>query len=252
MDNFIIPQWPVPASVKSAITLRTGGYSQPPFDSNNLATHVEDNPADVQLNRDNLVKTLNLPAEPLWLDQYHSTDLVYLPDTSRAARADASYSDRPDSVCVILTADCLPVLFCNRSGSQVAAAHAGWRGLCGGILRNTVASFKDSADQIMAYLGPSIGPEAFEVGEEVLEAFLQKAQNQTHRRNIETAFTPVQAVTGKYLADLHQLARADLAACGVTQVYGGDFCSYADSERFYSYRREPKTGRNASLIWLQD
>ena len=212
---------------------------------------MEDNLADVQLNRDSLVKALTLPAEPLWLDQYHSTELVYLPDAPRAARADASYSDQPNSVCAILTADCLPVLFCNRSGTQVAAAHAGWRGLCGGILRNTLASFKDSADQVMAYLGPAIGPEAFEVGEEVLQAFLQSAQNQDHRQAIIAAFKPIDGVVGKFLADLHRLARAELAACGVTGVYAGDYCSYSDKQRFYSYRRESKTGRNASLIWLQ-
>lgn len=251
MDNFITPDWPAPASVKSVITLRTGGCSRAPFDSNNLATHVQDNPADVQQNRDNLVKALNLPAEPLWLDQYHSTELVYLPEAPKPARADASYSDQPNSVCAILTADCLPVLFCNRSGTQVAAAHAGWRGLCGGILRNTVASFKDSADQIMAYLGPAIGPQAFEVGQEVQQAFLDSAQNPTHRRAIEMAFSPVEALDGKYLADLHRLARAELAACGVTEVYAGDYCSYSDKQRFYSYRRESKTGRNASLVWLQ-
>ena len=252
MDNFIIPQWPAPSSVKSAITLRTGGYSQPPFASNNLATHVQDDPVTVGKNRARLMESLKLPAEPLWLDQYHSTELTYLPEAPPLARADGSYSDQPNTVCVVLTADCLPVLFCNKSGSQIAAAHAGWRGLCGGILRNIVASFKDSADQIMAYLGPSIGPEAFEVGEEVLQAFLQKGQDQTHRREIEAAFRPVRADAGKYLADLHQLARAELAACGVTGIYAGDFCSYTDSDRFYSYRRESKTGRNASLIWLQD
>jgi polyphenol oxidase len=170
-DHFLIPDWPVPAGVKSAITLRSGGCSSAPFDSNNLAMHVEDCQADVQSNRNNLVETLALPTQPLWLDQCHGTDLVYIPYSKQAITADGSYSDKPGTVCAILTADCLPVLFCNQSATQVAAAHAGWRGLCAGILRKTVATFKGSPEQLMAYLGPAIGPQVFEVGAEVLQAF---------------------------------------------------------------------------------
>jgi YfiH family protein len=254
-DNFLIPDWPAPAQVKSAITLRSGGCSRAPFDSNNLALHVEDSEADVQTNRQSLIKRLALPAPPLWLNQCHGTDLVYVPDyfqePQQAASADGSYSDKANSVCAILTADCLPVLFCNQAGNQVAAAHAGWRGLCGGILRKTVATFKGSPDQVMAYLGPAIGRQVFEVGGEVLQAFMSRAQNQSHQLAVREAFKAVDGIEGKYLADLCALARAELSASGVTEIYGGNYCSYSDSEHFYSFRRESKTGRNASLIWLQ-
>jgi len=250
-DNFIIPDWPAPAQVKSAITLRSGGTSRAPFDSNNLALHVDDRAADVQQNRRNLIAALRLPASPLWLNQCHGTELVYLPKTQQAATADGSYSDRVDTVCAILTADCLPVLFCNQSASQVAAVHAGWRGLCGGILRKMVATFKHSPGQVMAYLGPAIGPQVFEVGAEVMDAFVRNAQNESHRQAVSKAFKPVDGDPEKYLADLYALARAELTASGVIDIYGGNYCSYSDSERFYSFRRESKTGRNASLIWLQ-
>ncbi len=256
-DNFLIPDWPAPARVKSAITLRVGGCSRAPFDSNNLALHVSDSAVDVQKNRNNLIAALALPGEPLWLDQCHGTELAYVPDylidqaPQQVVTADGSYSDKANTVCAILTADCLPVLFCNQSGSQVAAAHAGWRGLCGGILRKTVATFDESPQQVMAYLGPAIGPQIFEVGAEVLQAFLQGAQNTHHQQAVRQAFKAVDGSVNKYLADLHALARAELRAFGVNQIYGGNYCTYSDSERFYSFRRESKTGRNASLIWLQ-
>jgi YfiH family protein len=249
--DFLIPDWPAPTQVKSAITLRSGGTSSAPFDSNNLAMHVDDNPVDVQKNRLQLVDRLSLPAQPLWLDQCHGTDLVYVPEAQQGATADGSYSNQLNTVCGILTADCLPVLFCNQSGTQVAAAHAGWRGLCGGILRKTAATFDDSPQQLMAYLGPAIGPQQFEVGAEVLKAFLQTAQSEAHRRAVIRAFTPVEGCADKYLADLFALARAELIAAGVSDIYAGNYCSYSDRERFYSFRRESKTGRNASLIWLQ-
>lgn len=249
--DVIRPQWPVPANVGSVITLRSGGCSTEPFSQSNLALHVQDDAQSVIANRQSLVQSLSLPAEPLWLDQVHSTDLVYAPSAIDSPQADGSYSDQFGAVCAVLTADCLPVLLCDRAGTQVAAAHAGWRGLCGGILRKTVATFKHSPDLLLAYLGPAIGPQVFEVGGEVLQAFLDQAQNPTHRQAIAAAFRLRESVGDKYLADLYALARAELQASGVTEIYGGDYCSYSDSERFYSYRREPKTGRNGSLIWLR-
>jgi len=253
----ITPQWPAPANVGAAITMRSGGCSRAPFDQSNFALHVQDDPEHVLANRRNLVESLNLPTEPLWLDQVHGTDIVYasgadLPESSNAPQADGSYSDQPGAVCAVLTADCLPVLFCNRAGTQVAAVHAGWRGLCGGILRKTVATFHQSPDQLLVYLGPAIGPHVFEVGGEVLQAFLDQAQNPPHQQAIVNAFTARDSARDKYLADLYALARAELQASGVRQIYGGDYCSYSDSERFYSFRREPKTGRNGSLIWLRE
>ena len=254
--DVITPQWPAPANVGAAITLRSGGCSRAPFDQSNLALHVQDQPQDVFANRRSLVQSLSLPAQPLWLDQVHGTDIVYVsevyvPEAVDTARADGSYSDQAGAACVVLTADCLPVLFCDRAGTQVAAAHAGWRGLCGGILRKTVATFKQSPEQLLAYLGPAIGPQVFEVGGEVLQAFLDQAQNPQQQQAINAAFSAQRSAEGKYLADLYALARAELQASGVRQIYGGDYCSYSDSERFYSYRRAPKTGRNGSLIWLR-
>ena len=249
--DVITPQWPAPANVCAAITLRTGGCSTAPFDQSNLALHVQDDPQNVIANRQSLIQSLKLPTLPLWLDQVHSTDLVYGPEAIDSPRADGSYSDQPGAVCAVLTADCLPVLLCDRAGTQVAAAHAGWRGLCGGILRKTVATFKQSPDQLLAYLGPAIGPQVFEVGAEVLQAFLDQAQNPQHQQAIVAAFTLRESTADKYLANLYALARAELQASGVSQIYGGDYCSYSDSERFYSYRRSPKTGRNGSLIWLR-
>lgn len=256
-NQYFIPDWPAPKNVRSAISLRAGGVSKAPFNSNNLALHVEDNPAHVLANRQTLVTALNLPCDPLWLEQVHGTDIVYAPNIKGVPKAqgipsaDGSYTDTANTVCAVLTADCLPVLLCNQSGTHVAAAHAGWRGLCNGILRDSVATFAQHDDQIMAYLGPAIGPQRFEVGAEVLEAFLVKAQNVEHQQAIKAAFLPSSAA-GKHLADLYALARAELAACGVTAVYGGEYCTFSQSEQFYSYRRDRKTGRNASLIWLEN
>lgn len=256
-NQYFIPDWPAPKNVRSAISLRAGGVSKAPFNSNNLALHVEDNPAHVLANRQTLVTALNLPCDPLWLEQVHGTDIVYAPNIKGVPKAqgipsaDGSYTDTANTVCAVLTADCLPVLLCNQSGTHVAAAHAGWRGLCNGILRDSVATFAQHDDQIMAYLGPAIGPQRFEVGAEVLEAFLIKAQNVEHQQAIKAAFVPSSAA-GKHLADLYALARAELAACGVTAVYGGEYCTFSQSEQFYSYRRDRKTGRNASLIWLEN
>lgn len=250
-ERFFIPDWPAPKNVRSAISLRAGGVSVAPFNSNNLATHVGDSGEHVAANRQSLIDELSLPCQPLWLAQVHGTDVVYVPGAKGIPSADASYTDSADTVCAVLTADCLPVLLCNQSGSQVAAAHAGWRGLCNGILRDTVGTFAHSKAPIMAYLGPAIGPQVFEVGAEVLQAFISTAQSPQHLHAIEGAFRSGSTV-GKYLADLYDLARAELAACGVTDVYGGEHCTFSQPEQFYSYRRDSKTGRNASLIWLQN
>ena len=252
-SNYLIPEWPAPNRVRSAITLREGGHSQAPFDSYNLADHVSDNPRAVLANRQQLRQDLDLPSEPVWLNQVHGTQVVNACEVQGTPDADASFADQVNKVCVVLTADCLPVLFCNQQGTQVAAAHAGWRGLCGGVLRQTLAQFS-ADDKVLAYLGPAIGPQVFEVGDEVYQAFCDGAQNSEHKRLIKAAFRPVQSVAGvkRYIADLYALARAELRCCGVVSVYGGDYCSYSQPGQFFSYRRDQKTGRNASLIWLQD
>jgi YfiH family protein len=238
----IYPQWPAPAGVRAVSTTRAGGISKPPYDSFNLAGHVGDKNAAVQENRRQLVSALSLPAEPLWLDQVHGTGVVDATLAVGAPPADASYARQPGVVCAVMTADCLPVLFCDQRGQTVAAAHAGWRGLADGVLEATVAAMGVPADSLLAWLGPAIGPGAFEIGEEVRTLFVDR------QPEAREAFSPL--VKGQWLADIYQLARLRLAAAGVGQIFGGGFCTFTDSERFYSFRRQSATGRMASLIWI--
>ena len=238
--------WPAPFHIKTAISTRDGGVSLPPYDGLNLGSHVNDRPEAVAQNRQLFKQQAKMPAEPLWLNQVHGTVCVVLEQTDFSVgpvTADASTTKTKGQVSVVLTADCLPVLFCDASGTQVAAAHAGWRGLVDGVLEQTLAQFSDPTT-VMAWLGPTIGATAFEVGDEVRQAFIEKDAK------ADAAFTIVPDKTSKWLADLYQLARLRLSACGVTQIYGGAFCTYTDSQRFYSYRRDGQTGRMASCIWI--
>ncbi|MBJ9205263.1 polyphenol oxidase [Citrobacter sp. FDAARGOS_156] len=242
MSKLIVPQWPIPQGVAACSSTRIGGVSLSPYDSLNLGAHCGDNPEHVEENRKRLFAAGNLPSKPVWLEQVHGKDVLKLsggPYLSK--RADASYSNTPGTVCAVMTADCLPVLFCNRAGTEVAAAHAGWRGLCEGVLEETVACFGDKPENIIAWLGPAIGPDAFEVGAEVREAFMAKDLQ------ADIAFVPRGE---KYLADIYQLARQRLANVGVENVYGGDHCTFSESGTFFSYRRDNTTGRMASFIWL--
>ncbi|HGN9374347.1 TPA: purine nucleoside phosphorylase YfiH [Citrobacter pasteurii] len=242
MSKLIVPQWPIPQGVAACSSTRIGGVSMSPYDSLNLGAHCGDNPEHVEENRKRLFAAGNLPSKPVWLEQVHGKDVLKLsggPYLSK--RADASYSNTPGTVCAVMTADCLPVLFCNRAGTEVAVAHAGWRGLCEGVLEETVACFADKPENIIAWLGPAIGPIAFEVGAEVRAAFMAKDPQ------ADSAFV----LRGeKYLADIYQLARQRLANVGVENVYGGDHCTFSESEMFFSYRRDNTTGRMASFIWL--
>ncbi|MGV8919196.1 MAG: peptidoglycan editing factor PgeF [Pseudomonas sp.] len=240
MTDWLIPDWPAPAGVKSCVTTRAGGVSVAPFDSFNLGDHVDDSPEAVAANR--LRLTSNLGVQPAWLRQVHGV-VVADADPGQVIEADASFTDQPGIACTIMTADCLPALFCDRAGTRVAAAHGGWRGLAAGILEATVARMAVAPSEILVWLGPAIGPSAFEVGPEVREAFIG-----THPQTIE-AFVPSRNA-GKYMADIYALARLRLAACGVTSVYGGGFCTVTDT-RFYSYRRSARTGRFASLVWIE-
>ena len=249
MSNVLSLDWPAPEAVGAAITVRTGGVSEGPFEANNMALHVDDNESAVHKNRQVLQAELSLEQQPLWLDQCHGTDIVLVEESLGVPRADASQTRQANRACVVMTADCLPVLFCNHQGTQVAAVHAGWRGLCNGILRKTVAQF-DRPESVIAYLGPAIGPKVYEVGAELLPAFVKNSQDAVQVAAIQVAFVPLQS--GKFLANLYALARAELASCGVNAVYGGEFCTFSEPERFYSYRRAPKTGRTASLIWLKN
>lgn len=237
-QNWITPDWPAPPNVRALITTRSGGVSRGPYASMNPADHVGDEPHAVMANR--ALLRAQLPGEPFWLKQIHS-DIVAEAGIG-PVEADACIARAAKHVCVVLTADCLPVLFCAVDGSVVGAAHAGWRGLCAGVLERTVAAMRIPGAQVLAYLGPAIGPRAFEVGAEVLEAFT--AQDPV----AASAFAP--QANGKYLADLYLLARQRLSRVGVTQVYGGGECTYHDAARFYSYRRDGATGRMASLVWI--
>ena len=240
MTNWLIPDWPAPARVKACVTTRAGGVSLAPFDSLNLGDHVEDSPEAVAENRRRLTERFSI--QPAWLQQVHGIAVAHA-DPGLVATADASWSATPGIACTVMTADCLPALFCDRAGTRVAAAHAGWRGLAAGVLEATLDSLAVPPEDVLVWLGPAIGPQAFEVGPEVREAFVQQLPETAK------AFVPSQNA-GKFMADIYELARLRLAACGVTAVYGGGFCTVSDP-RFFSYRRSPRTGRFASLIWLE-
>jgi YfiH family protein len=253
-EAWLEPDWPAPASVRCLLTTRQGGVSVGAYASLNLGDHVGDDAQAVAENRARLLA--RLPAPPLWLKQVHGSavlDAAAYRSSLQPAEADAIVSRRVGEVCAVLTADCLPVLLCDRAGSVVAAAHAGWRGLLAGVLEHTVTAMKTPSADLLAYLGPAIGPQAFEVGDEVKDGFVganpealaafsaslpKDLGGADHRRN------------GKWRANLYLLARQRLARLGVKNVYGGNDCTVRDAERFFSYRRDGVTGRMAALIWL--
>ncbi len=239
-SDWLRADWPAPPGVRTCITTRRGGVSQAPWAGLNLGTHVGDDACAVAANRQRLVEALG--CEPAWLEQTHSVEVVRA-DASRVVDADASWTDQPGIACTIMTADCLPILFCDRAGTRVAAAHAGWRGLAAGIIEQTMRALQVPSEDLLVWLGPAIGPDAFEVGEEVRQAFVD------HDPVALQAFKP-SVRPGHYLADIYRLARQRLELAGVEAVYGGGLCTVSDAERFYSYRLDGQTGRFASLIWL--
>lgn len=248
LSSFLLPDWPAPANIGVATTLRFGGVSKSPFASLNPALHVGDDPEAVLRNRYFIKSVLELPNEPIWLDQIHSDRVIEINNTSLLQQADASFTNKLEVVCAVLTADCLPLLICSKDGLQVAAVHAGWKGLAAGVISNTLnALFNNSVGaakqgaNYMVWLGPAIGPKCFEVGVEVLEAFVNK-----NKAN-QCAF--IQISSAKWLADIYQLARIELATLGVEDIYGGNACTFMEQELYYSYRRDRQTGRMASLIW---
>lgn len=239
--GFIEPEWPAPTNVRAAMTTRLGGVSAGRHASLNLATHVGDEPGAVAENRRRLRAALALPVEPAWLNQLHGRGVAMLPGPMPVS-ADAAVTFGTGTVCAVLVADCLPVLLAGRRGDRVGIAHAGWRGLAAGVIEATVAALAAGPGELLAWLGPCIGPQAFEVGPEVRDAFV--AQDGAAARD----FRAIRA--GKFLADLPALARRRLAACGVSEIHGGGLCTHADPARFYSYRRDGETGRMAALIWM--
>jgi YfiH family protein len=238
--DWIVPDWPAPPNVRALVTTRAGGASCGAYASFNLGAHVGDDPAAVERNRERLRGTL--PADPVWLQQVHGTEVVDAASAPALARADAAVARARHVVCAVLTADCVPVLLAAADGAAVAVAHAGWRGLAAGVIEAAVARMGVAAGTVIAWLGPAIGPRAYEVGPEVRAAFVR------HDAAAAAAFAPRR--DDRFLADLFLLARQRLARAGVAAVYGGRDCTFSDAARFYSYRREPATGRFASLVWI--
>lgn len=241
-ESFISPSWPAPKNVKAFVSTRLGGVSITPFDALNLGAHVGDMTGHVDENRRLFAKAIGMPDSVQWLNQVHGVDVAHLPSDDQVNSADAAFTQQNRQVCAVLTADCLPVFFCDDAGQKVAVAHAGWRSLCSGVLEETLACF-DNPEKVLVWLGPAIGPNAFEVGGEVREAFM------SGRPEAHSAF--VAKDNGKWLGNLYLLARQRLTAKGVTRVYGGDHCTFSDASQFYSFRRDGKTGRMASVIWFE-
>jgi len=242
--EWLTPEWPAPPGVRALSTWRGGGVSIAPFESLNLGGHVGDRPEAVAENRRRLCTAARVPAQPVWLSQQHGAGVLDLDASGDAGRiADASFTRRPGRVCAILTADCLPVLFASDSGGAVAAAHAGWRGLTAGVIEAMVQALAVPPQSLLARLGPGIGRAHFEIGPEVREALLSRDPEAGHAFELNAR--------GRYLADLALLAQRRLERLGIERIYGGDACTYASPGRYFSHRRDGRTGRQATLIWLE-
>ncbi|MDB2705533.1 peptidoglycan editing factor PgeF [Pseudomonadota bacterium] len=241
-NQFIHPDWPAPKNIQAISTTRNGGFSQGPFDSLNLGSHVGDTLSTVLKNRYSLLEQASLPEPPRWLNQVHSSQLISANDWQGDDSADAIVSSQENQVCAVMTADCLPILLCNTQGDHIAAIHAGWRGLSSGILENTLQQFNCEPSEVIAWFGPAIGPDKFEVGLDVVEAFT---------RNSSLAHKAFKQVgESHYLADIYLLARQKLIAYGTHAIFGGTHCTASEPEHFFSYRRDGTTGRMASMIWI--
>lgn len=245
--QLITPSWPAPENIQAYTTTRENGYSPAPFNSLNFGNFVDDSELNIKKNRQQLNEFLRLPTEPIWLKQVHSNRVInidqHLP--SPTPEADAAIATITNKICVVTTADCLPILICNRQGTKVAAVHAGWRGIAHGVIENTIKELREESHHLMAWLGPAIGPTVFEVSEDVLNTFLTDDPDSAH------AFVIKEDNPGKWLANIFVLAKLRLNKLGLSKIYGGDHCTYTDEKKFYSYRRDQgKTGRMATLIWL--
>lgn len=252
--DVIKPDWPAAEGIHAFCTTRHHGISTGDYAGLNLGLHVDDKAQHVLANRQQLIHQLSIPEEPLWLDQVHGNRVVnagYIKaeqlssqqSKNQLIQADASFSETAKTVCAVMTADCLPILICNRKGNKVAAAHVGWRGLADDVIEATVASLSERHSELLIWLGPAIGPQAFEVGEDVYNIFVnnQPKAKEAFKRTREA----------HYLADIYHLAKLRLHNIGIREIYGGEYCTYTDSDRFFSYRRDGKTGRQASLIWFE-
>jgi YfiH family protein len=242
LEHCIVPDWSAPANVKALQTTRHGGISSTPYDTLNLGLHVNDDPVRVSRNRQSLSPLM--PSEPVWLEQVHGTVVANADAADCRVVADACIARQRGSVCVVMTADCLPVLLCDEAGTVVGAAHAGWKGLAAGVIEATVKAMEVAPQKIMAWLGPAIGPNAFEVGSDVRATFM------AHDAKASEAFT-VHGEQGKYHADIYWLAHQRLQALGITRIHGGTLCTYQQKDKFFSYRRDGVTGRMGTFIWLE-
>jgi polyphenol oxidase len=241
--DLIAADWPAPPNVRAVATTRVGGVSVGAYTSLNLGSHVGDDARAVSENRLRLRTALALPRDPVWLNQVHGTTVVEATMHDSPPTADASFARSSGHACVVLTADCLPVLLCDRAGTRVAAAHAGWRGLAGGVVESALHAMGVAPDRVLAWLGPAIEQEMFEVGSEVREQFVA--------RSAENAAAFTANARGRWQADLYALARRELTRLGVTQVFGGGLRCYGDRDRFFSFRRDGTTGRMATLVWMK-
>ena len=238
--DWLEADWPAPAFIKAGITLRQGGASEKPYDSFNLATHVGDELKVVKQNRERL----DVPNAPQWLEQVHSTKAVLLPNKESILKADASYTSEKNIVCAVMTADCLPLLITDTTGSCVAAIHAGWRGLCDGIIEETINQLPVEPASLLVWLGPAIGADVYEIGEEVYDAFTKD--------DVEAKKSFTNTSEKHWLFDIYRLATLRLNRLGVKQIFGGDHCTLSEKEQFFSYRRDNVTGRMASMIWIEE
>ncbi len=246
--QFLEPDWPQPESIGTIITTRSGGVSEAPYDSLNLAMHVADDPSHVSQNRKAVSECCGVSTDTYqwqWMEQVHSANVATINSAIDPPAADGLRTTQKGIVCCVLTADCLPVLICNNAGTEVAVAHGGWRGLAGGILTNMLDSMQSMPEMLMVWLGPAIGPCHFEVGADVREQFLGGDLG----GEVEQHFEPKPA--GKFMVDLYGIAKSQLSSLGVKQIYGGEYCTYRDSDLFFSYRREGETGRMLSAIYIK-
>lgn len=244
--EFVAPAWPAPSSIRAISTTRTGGESSLPYDSLNLGMGTGDAPLVVARNRARVRTSLGLDHDPCWLNQVHGARVVRAQRYDCTPQADASVGTAGSPACVVLTADCLPVVLCDTSGTRIGIAHAGWRGLASGVIPRCIEFMDRPGHELLAWLGPAIGPASYEVGPEVRDACLAAAPGAEH------AFVPSRARAGHWLASLYAIAARQLALLGVRRTYGGGFCTYDDKRRFYSHRRDGVTGRFATLAWVRD
>jgi len=242
--NPIIPNWPAPKNIIAFTTTRQGGFSKDNYASLNLGDHVNDDPSTVMANRKRLIEEFELPSQPIWLSQKHTSKVIAAETSlSRETIGDGSYTNKKQVICAVLTADCLPILLCDKVGSHVAALHCGWRGLASNIIAEGFKKMNCAAKEMLAWLGPGIGPNNYELGEEVKQQFIELNPNNT------SAFQP--SNNGKWLGNMYQIAKIQLQQLGINNIYGSNFCTYGDQDKFFSYRRDKITGRMATLIWLR-